>query len=597
MTKPTRLFDFPTYQLNNKPLDVSISSMVDGKWKSYTTKEYVEESNKISYGLMKLGVKSGDKIGLVSHNNRCEWNIMDIGTLQVGAIDVPVYANMSESDYEFVLNHAEVKYCFVSNQELFDKVSAVKHKIPSLIEIYSFEKLPGVKNWSEVLDLGEKSLSDNPEIAGELDAIKTSIKTTDLATLIYTSGTTGLPKGVMLSHENIASNTLFASPRIPNYETEYPKALSFLPVCHIFERMLQYLYMYNGVGIYFAQAIDTIKEDLNYVQPQMFAAVPRLLEKFFDGIVAKGAAAGGLKSKIFAWAVAVALEWSPEKEKNAWYAFKLKKARKLVFSKVKEALGMSDIKAVVSGGAALQPRLARFFNGAGITTLEGYGLTETSPVICVNSPMNDGVRIGTVGRTLDNTEVKIAKDGEIMTRGSNVMMGYYKNPEQTAEVMTDGWFHTGDIGVVDSDGFLKITDRKKQMFKTSGGKYVAPQPIENSMKESHLIEQAMVVGAGEKFPSALIVASEDGMKVWAKRHGIETSTYESMIVNEKILAKMQSDIEKINVNLGKWEQIKKFKVVPIPFTVEGGELTPTLKLKRKPIMEKYGYLVKEIYDC
>jgi len=597
MVNPTRLFDFPQHQLENNPLEVSICSMVDGKWKSYSSQEYIDHANWISYGLMKMGVKPGDKIGLISHNNRCEWNIMDIGSTQIGAVDVPVYANMSEDDYNYVLNHAEVKYVFVSNQDLYDKVAAVKSKVPSIVEVFSFEKLANVKHWLEVLELGKSVEKENPGIKEELQRIKDGISKDDLATLIYTSGTTGLPKGVMLSHWNLVSNSLYSAPKMPNITIENPKSLSFLPVCHVFERMLQYLYSYTGVSIYFAQSIETIKEDLNYVQPQMFAAVPRLLEKFFDGIVAKGTAAGGVKSKLFAWAVALALEWEPNGANGGMYEFKLKLARKLVFSKVKAALGMTGIEAVVSGGAALQPRLARFFNGAGITVLEGYGLTETSPVITVNTVYNNGIRIGTVGRLIDNNFVKIAEDGEILTKGPNVMQGYYKEPEKTAEVMTGEWFHTGDIGMVDDDGFLKITDRKKQMFKTSGGKYIAPQPIENGMKESHLIEQAMVIGDGKKFPAALIVAFEDGMKEWAKRHDIKVSTYSEMITNEEIIGKMERDINKINERLGKWEQIKKFKIVPEPFSVEGGELTPTMKLRRKPILKKYGYLVDEIYDC
>ncbi|MDP4952695.1 MAG: long-chain fatty acid--CoA ligase [Flavobacteriales bacterium] len=590
MNQPTRLFDFPYYQLANRPLDKMLNTKINGEWKSYSTQGFIDDLNKISRGLLRLGVKPGEKVALISHNNRMEWNVMDHGILQIGAIDVPIYPTMTPDDYEYILNHSEAKYCFVSNDEIFQKVSSIKDKVPGLIETYTFEDVKGAKNWTEVLDLGEDKSND-----AELDALKAGVVDTDLATLIYTSGTTGLPKGVMLTHRNIASNALGSCERLPVITDKEYRCLSFLPVCHIYERMLHYLYMYNSANIYFAESLETIKEDIFFVKPHVFSAVPRLLEKFHDGIVAKGKSAGGVKAMIFNWAVDTALEWEPE-GKGGWYNWKLKMARKLVFSKVREALGLTEIMAVASGSAALQPRLARFFNAAEIPVFEGYGLTETSPVVSVNTMNKPGMlKIGSVGKLLKDVEVKIAEDGEILCKGPNVMMGYYKDEEKTNEVLKDGWFHTGDIGVIEN-GFLRITDRKKEIFKTSGGKYVAPQLIENAMKASLFIEQIMVVGESQKHPSALIVPSFDSVKTWCKRHSIEYTTPAEMIQNEKVIQRIQKDIESINEQFGQWEQIKKVKYLSELFTVESGELTPTLKLKRKPIMAKYADIIASIYE-
>ncbi|MDP4588035.1 MAG: long-chain fatty acid--CoA ligase [Flavobacteriales bacterium] len=590
MNQPTRLFDFPYYQLANRPLEKMLNTKINGEWKSYSTQGFIDDLNKISRGLLRLGVKPGEKVALISHNNRMEWNVMDHGILQIGAIDVPIYPTMTPDDYEYILNHSEAKYCFVSNDEIFQKVSSIKDKVPGLIETYTFEDVKGAKNWTEVLDLGEDKSND-----AELDALKAGVVDTDLATLIYTSGTTGLPKGVMLTHRNIASNALGSCERLPVITDKEYRCLSFLPVCHIYERMLHYLYMYNSANIYFAESLETIKEDIFFVKPHVFSAVPRLLEKFHDGIVAKGKSAGGVKAMIFNWAVDTALEWEPE-GKGGWYNWKLKMARKLVFSKVREALGLTEIMAVASGSAALQPRLARFFNAAEIPVFEGYGLTETSPVVSVNTMNKPGMlKIGSVGKLLKDVEVKIAEDGEILCKGPNVMMGYYKDEEKTNEVLKDGWFHTGDIGVIEN-GFLRITDRKKEIFKTSGGKYVAPQLIENAMKASLFIEQIMVVGESQKHPSALIVPSFDSVKTWCKRHSIEYTTPAEMIQNEKVIQRIQKDIESINEQFGQWEQIKKVKYLSELFTVESGELTPTLKLKRKPIMAKYADIIASIYE-
>ena len=590
MKQPTRLFDIPHYQLEHIPMKLMMTSKVGGEWKAYSTKEFIEAVDQASRALLELGVKHGDKVALISHNNRCEWNIMDHALLQIGAVDVPIYPTMTEADYEYIFNHSESIYCFVSNDELYDKVSVVLDKCEHMNKVYTFEHYEGKNHWSEVLELG----ADQTRQA-EVEKARDAVNPEDLATIIYTSGTTGLPKGVMLSHKNVVSNVIAATPRIPGLIKGEAKTLSFLPVCHSFERFIQYLYMYNGASIYFAESIETIKADLNYCQPTIFTAVPRLLEKFFDGIVANGTSAGGLKTKIFEWAVSLALQWEPEHANGGFYHWKLGLADKLVFSKVRAALGMTEIKAVASGSAALQPRLARFFNGIGVPILEGYGLTETSPVISVNTTAEPGMlRIGAVGKVIDGVEAKIAEDGEILAKGPNIMMGYYKQPELTAEVMTGEWFHTGDIGVIE-DGFIRITDRKKEMFKTSGGKYVAPQLIENELKASHLIEQSMVVGSGRKFPSAICILNEPGVKEWCSRHDITYTTIEEMADNQQVRDRVWQDVERANAGFGKWEQVKKIIIDTDEFTVDNGCLTPTFKVKRKPILAKYEVKIDALY--
>ncbi len=590
MQKPTRLFDFPYYQMEKFPLKMMMKSLGDSA-EEYSTESFIEQMNKASRGLLAKGVLPGDKIGLISHNNRCEWNVMDQGILQIGAIDVPIYPTMSPEDIQYILNHAEVKLCFVSNEELFQKVQSIKSQVPTLQEVYTFEEVNGAPNWHDVLNA-------SGEVGQEkVDEIAAAIKPEDLATLIYTSGTTGLPKGVMLTHNNICTNAIDSSERVPTLYAGKSRCLSFLPVCHIFERMLHYMYMYNGVSIYFGQSLETIKEDLQASRPHMFTGVPRLFEKFYDGIVAKGAAAGGIKSKLFAWAVATALQWEPDGQNGGWYEFKINLARKLVFSKVKEALGLTEIAGVASGSAALQAKLARFFNGAGIPLLEGYGLTETSPVISVNTINQPGmIKVGTVGKVISNVKVKIAADGEILCSGPNVMMGYYKDPERTADVLKDGWFHTGDIGEIDSEGFLKITDRKKEIFKTSGGKYIAPQIVENALKESIFVEQCIVVGEGKNFPSALIVPSFDALRTWCEKHGITYTSDKEMVQDQKIIDRIQKDVDKANERFGKWEQVKKFTLLPALWTIEADELTPTLKLKRKQIHQRYAAEIEAFYS-
>jgi len=571
-------------------MKLMMTSKVGGEWKSYSTKEFTEAVDQASRALLELGVKAGDKVALISHNNRCEWNIMDHALLQIGAVDVPIYPTMTEADYEYIFNHSESIYCFVSNDELYQKVTNILSKCEHMKKVFTFEQYKGMNHWSEVLALG----ADQTRQA-DVEKARDAVKPEDLATIIYTSGTTGLPKGVMLSHKNVVSNVIAATPRIPGLVKGEAKTLSFLPVCHSFERFIQYLYMYNGASIYFAESIETIKADLNYCQPTIFTAVPRLLEKFFDGIVANGTSAGGLKTKIFEWAVSLALQWEPEDANGGFYHWKLGIADKLVFSKVRAALGLTQIKAVASGSAALQPRLARFFNGIGVPILEGYGLTETAPVISVNTTAEPGmIRIGAVGKVIDGVEAKIAEDGEILAKGPNIMMGYYKQPELTAEVMTGEWFHTGDIGVIE-DGFIRITDRKKEMFKTSGGKYVAPQLIENELKASHLIEQSMVIGSGRKFPAAICILNEPGVKEWCSRHDIEYTSIKEMALNQQVRDRVWKDVERANSSFGKWEQVKKIIIDTDEFTVDNGCLTPTFKVKRKPILAKYEEQIEALY--
>jgi len=584
----TRLFEFPYYALETYNLERAFTTKYDGKWVSVSGQEFLDQANAISRGLLRLGVQANDKVALISMTNRTEWSVMDIGVLQVGAQNVPIYPTISEEDYQYVLNHSESTYCFVSCMEVLEKVRAIQDQVPSLKEVYSFDMIPGCKNWKEVLELGVDT-SNQAEVEDRKDAVKPG----DLATLIYTSGTTGRPKGVMLSHNNIVSNVLASKVRVPFEHGRL--ALSFLPVCHIFERMILYLYMYCGIEVYYAEALDKISDNLKEIKPHVMTVVPRLLEKVYDKIVSRGDELTGIKRKLFFWAVNLGLKFEPY-GKNGWlYEKKLGVARKLIFSKWQEALG-GNLETMVSGSAALQPRLARVFAAAGIPVMEGYGLTETSPVISVNDQRNGGWKIGYVGRIIDDVEIKIADDGEILCKGPNVMMGYYKDPEKTAEVIKNGFFHTGDIGVIDNDGFLRITDRKKEMFKTSGGKYVAPQLLENRLKHSPFIEQIMVVGEGEKMPAAIIQPNYEYLYEWAEKNNISFGENSDIILDEKVLEKFQSEVDAANENFAKWERVKQFRLTPDIWSIDDGHLTPTMKLRRKIIKEKYIALYNDIYD-
>lgn len=586
MIEVRRVFDIPKYQLEKFPQDVCLASKVNGKWQTISTQLLIEMVNQTSRGLLELGIEPGQKIAMIS-NNRWEWNVMDLAIAQIGAINVPIYPTASEDNYAFIFNDAEIKLCFVSDLTLYKKVSTIKNKVASLDDIYSFDKIDTVKSWEEILEKGLDKTSQS-----KVDQIKDSIKETDLLTIIYTSGTTGTPKGVMLSHQNLVSNAKSAALILPvNSQAD---AVSFLPISHVYERMLLYLYMYTGVSIYFAESMDSISDNIKEIKPQIFTAVPRLLEKVYDKIIAKGDELKGIKRWLFFWAVTLGENYEPYGANGFLYEFKLKIARRLIFKKWQQALG-GNVDAVISGSAALSPKLIRIFLAADIPIFEGYGLTETSPVISVNEPTNNGLMIGTVGRVLQDVTIKIASDGEVLVKGPNVMIGYYKRQDLTDEVMTGEWFHTGDIGAIVNGDFLKITDRKKEMFKTSGGKYVAPQLMENRFKESRFIEQIMVIGEGEKHPAALVVPNFTFLKEWCKHKNITYITDQEIINNIEIKDRIWQEIENANKDFGHWERVKKIDLLPKIWTTETGELTPKLSLRRKIIMELYHVRIETLY--
>jgi long-chain acyl-CoA synthetase len=585
-----RLFDFVYYQKEKYNLEKSLVTKYNGKWVATSTQEFIDQANAISRGLLRLGIKPGDKIAVISTTNRTEWNLLDIGVLQLGAINIPIYPTISKDDYKYIFNHAEVQYCFLSDEVLYEKAISIKDEVPSLKEIYSFEDIKGCKNWKEVIELGKDD--SNQE---KVEQLMKKVDTNDLATIIYTSGTTGVPKGVMLSHKNIVSNVIDSKPRLPIAEGR-TKVLSFLPVCHIFERMLHYLYIQNGLTIYFAESIEKISENIKDIKPNFMSVVPRLLEKIYDSIIAKGSELTGVKKRLFFWAVELGLKYEPYEANGWWYEKQLALANKLIFSKWREALG-GNLSTMVSGSAPLQPRLARIFAAAQMQVMEGYGLTETSPVVSVNMYKDHMFKIGTVGKPIDNVEVKIAEDGEILVKGPNVMQGYYKDPERTSQVMTGDYFHTGDKGEIDKDGFLRITGRKKEIFKTSGGKYIAPAALENEMKQSRFIEQILVIGEGQKMPAAIVQPNFDFLKEWAVRHGVEIGeTLEEIISNPKVQERMMQEIDNGNKKFGKWETIKKIELTPEVWGVDNELLTPTFKPKREAILKKYKHLYNKIYE-
>jgi long-chain acyl-CoA synthetase len=588
--KPTRIFDILSFQLEHHPLDNCLNDKRNGEWIALSTKKYFESANYVSAALIDMGVKPQDKIALISSSNRSEWSIMDMAILQLGAISVPLYPNISSKDYEYILNHSESVFCFISDQEIYDKVFSIKTAVKSLKEIYAFDEIEGCKNWTELLTIGKEKWDEE-----KLNEAKSNVDAGALATIIYTSGTTGVPKGVMLTHKNIVSNVVSATKRFP-FEDRNQSALSFLPLCHIFERTFIYGYLYNNIEVYYAESLETISENLKEVKPNFMTAVPRLLEKVYDKIYAKGSDLKGIKKSLFFWATAVALKYEPNNHSNFLYSIKHFIANKLILSKWKEALG-GNLEIICSGSAPLQPRLARVFAAAGMTIAEAYGLTETSPAISVNDLRNGGLKIGTVGKIIDGVEVRIAEDGEILCKGPNVMKGYFKDPDQTSEVMDGDFFKTGDIGTIDEEGFLKITDRKKQMFKTSGGKYIAPQVIEGELKQSLLIEQIMVIGEGRNMPAALIQPSFEQATVWLDEQGI---SYEndpvSLSKNEHLLEKINEEIRLHDHKFGKWEQVKVIRLTPDIWSVDDGHLTPTMKVKRKVVMEQYQDLIEDIYS-
>ncbi len=586
----TRIFDFAYYQLDKYNLPRALVSKSSGEWVATSSKEFIAKANIISRGLLVLGVKPGDKIALISTSNRTEWNILDLALLQIGAVNVPIYPTISEADYKYIFNHAEVKYCFLSDEGLFEKANAVQKEVKSLQRIYSFEKIKDCDHWEEVFTLGSDESQQE-----KVEKLKSQVKPEDLATIIYTSGTTGTPKGVMLSHHNIVSNVKDTVSGLA-FLKDINNVLSFLPVCHIFERMLQYLYIYSGISIHFAESIEKISENIKEVQPEFMTVVPRLLEKIYDSIIAKGSALTSVKKLLFFWAVNVGLAYEPYGRNGWFYDKKLALANKLIFSKWREALG-GRLKNMVSGSAALQPRLTRVFTAAGMQILEGYGLTETSPVISVNIVEGGGFKIGTVGKTIANVAVKIAEDGEILVKGPNVMLGYYKDPEKTAEVMTGDYFHTGDKGEIDKEGFLKITGRKKEIFKTSGGKYISPILLENEMKQSRFIEQILVIGEGQKMPAAIVQPNFDFVKEWIRLHNVNCGqTHEEIAVNQEVHDRIKKEIEIGNQHFGKWETIKLFEMTPEVWSVDNNLLTPTFKPKREVILKKYKHLYDKIYS-
>ncbi len=589
---PTRIFDLlANYRDRFAYKKDAIAAKEKGSWIKYSATDYVAYVDLVSYGLLFLGLKKGDKIATIS-NNRPEWNIMDMGMSQAGIVHVPIYPTISEEDYEYILNHSQPSLLFLSDKSLCDKISPIASKVKSIKEIYSFNDLENVKNWKEIIELGKQH---SEKFHDELEKIKNSIVPDEMATIIYTSGTTGDPKGVMLSHKNIMSNVHSISQIFDFNDTH--RTVSFLPISHVFERTVNYYFQKVGISIYYAENMGTIADNLKEIKPHVFIAVPRVLERVYDKIIGIGKDLKGIKRHIFFWAVNLGSRYKFNHQNSWFYYLKLQLARKLIFKKWCEALG-GQVQLVVAGGAALQPRLAIIFNAAGVPLIEGYGMTEASPVIAANRPPGKNeVCVGTVGPAIPGVEVKIAEDGEILCKGSNVMLGYYNEPDLTHEIIdSDGWLHTGDIGELIDGKFLKITDRKKEIFKLSSGKYIAPQPIENKLKESLFIEQAMVVGENEKFASAIISPNFQFLHSWCSLHNVKFRDNIELVQNPAVIARYQREVNTINKQIGSTEQIKRFRLIQEEWTPISGELSPTLKLKRKFLFEKYKTILAEIYS-
>ncbi|WP_253906392.1 long-chain fatty acid--CoA ligase [Chitinophaga sp. SYP-B3965] len=595
MIQPKRLFDAVAHQLQFFPQPDMLVSKTDGTWKPVSTKEVEQTVNRLSAGLLSLGVsgndhtaEGADKVAIIS-NNRPEWVYADLAVQQIGGILVPLYPTTNPIEVQFILNDAAVKYIFVSNTELYEKIKEMMKDIPSLKSIYTFDEVPGAEHWTKVTDMA------NDALLQQVEAIKPTIDEEQVVTIIYTSGTTGTPKGVMLTHRNILSNVYNSKESFPFPDAPDAKVLSFLPLNHIFEKMCTYIYLFSGISVYYAESLDKIGDNLKEVKPDGFTTVPRLLEKVYEKIMSKGHELTGIKRALFFWAVALGKKYDNNISGGWWYNLQLALANKLIFSKWREALG-NNISFIVTGGAACQENLLRIFTAARVPVYEGYGPTENSPVISVNRrDKRENTRFGTTGPVITGQEVKLTEEGEILVKGPSVMKGYYKRPDLTAETVIDGWLYTGDIGTFVDGKFLKITDRKKELFKTSGGKYVAPQPIENKCKESPFIEQIMVIGSERKFVAALIVPSLNRLKQWMTQNNIPFTTVEEAIKNKEVLAMYEKVVEKYNALFNHVEQIKKFELLPKEWGVETGEMTPKLSLKRKAIMEKYKDVVERIY--
>jgi len=589
MNNPTRIFDLAYRQAQLWPDHDVFASKKDGVWNFINTNEYIEQTRQLSKGFLALGVKPGDRVGLVCES-RYEWHVIDFAIQQIGAVVVAIYPNITDSEYQFIFNDAEIELCIVSNKNLYNRINEMTESIYSLRHVFAINEFPDSRNWNELFQIGQDISEEH------IDELSQKIKETDLATLIYTSGTTGKPKGVMLSHKNMVSNFL-AAREVTKLVQGNSRALTFLPPCHAYERMVIYTYLHIGITIYFAESLEKIGDNISEVKPHIMTSVPRLMEKVYEKIMKTGSALTGNKRKIFDWAVEVAAQYEPDASKRTIaYNIKLALARKLVLNKFYDALG-GNFESIISGSASLQGRIARVFLASGLPFFEGYGMTEASPLISVNNPNKLGLRIGTVGSAVLDVDIRIAEDGEILVKGPNVMLGYYKNQVATDEVLKGGWLHTGDIGIWEEKDFLKIIDRKKEMFKISGGKYVVPAPIENKLTESNFIEQAMVVGDGEKFPSALIVPNYTTLKEWAQNASPELTDLSKVefLKHSEIQKKINQEVRFANKFFGNWEQIKKPAIIFNEFTIENGQLTPTLKKKRKIIAENYKKEIEDIF--